>query len=112
MKTALLEPLADLYAKYPSLSGIAAEQLADDLEHGSESIEVSADAQLFDEGAPCRGSPLVLEGEIRVARGSRDGRSVELNRVSPGEACVVSTAALTAGRPLLAHGSTTLPTRS
>lgn len=66
---------------------------------------------LFEENAPCRGFPLVLRGEVRVARGTPDGRSLELYRVGPGELCVVSTSCLFGSHPLSAHGVTTAPTR-
>lgn len=59
---------------------------------------------LFDEGAPCQGFPLLLSGEIRVARGSPQGRALELYRVAPGELCVVSTSCLFGHLPLVAHG--------
>lgn len=94
--------------------------------------QVPAGTVLFSEGAPCQGFPLVLNGEVRVARGTPDGRSLELYRVTPGEVCVVSasclfgpgpdaagspspsaaaaaTAATTAGT-LSAHGVATQPT--
>jgi CRP/FNR family transcriptional regulator len=73
---------------------------------------VPAGARLFSEQEPCRGFPLVLEGEVRVSRSSDDGRSLELYRVGPGECCLVSTACLFRSQPLSAHGvavrSTTL----
>jgi len=62
---------------------------------------------LFQEGAPCRGFPLVLSGAVRVARGSPGGRTLELYRVTPGELCVVSTSCLFGQLPLTAHGQTT-----
>ncbi|MBL8335024.1 MAG: Crp/Fnr family transcriptional regulator [Rubrivivax sp.] len=65
---------------------------------------------LFEEGNPCRGFPLVLQGAVRVARGSPGGRSLELYRVSPGELCVVSTACLFGTAALSAHGVTAEPT--
>jgi CRP/FNR family transcriptional regulator, anaerobic regulatory protein len=66
---------------------------------------------LFEEAAPCRGVPLVLQGEVRVARGSAQGRSLELYRVGPGELCVVSASGLFGSTPLAAQGVATLPTR-
>jgi CRP/FNR family transcriptional regulator, anaerobic regulatory protein len=96
-------------ALYPPLndSNIRAEAVdAADLAHAL----VPAGATLFEEGAPCRGFPLVLDGEVRVARGSAGGRQLELYRVTPGELCVVSTSCLFGSQPLSAHGVTTLPT--
>jgi len=65
---------------------------------------------LFDANSPCRGFPLVLEGEVKVSRHSGDGRSLELYRVVPGELCLVSSACLFRSTPLSAQGITTKPT--
>ena len=70
-------------------------------------MQVPAGTRLFDENAPCRGFPLVLEGEIKVSRSSGDGRTLELYRVVPGELCLVSSACLFRTQPLSAHGVTT-----
>ena len=67
-------------------------------------IEVAAGTLLFDAGAPCPGFPLVLAGEVRVARGDPHGREIELYRVTPGEVCVVSMTCLFAGSNASAHG--------
>jgi CRP/FNR family transcriptional regulator len=50
---------------------------------------------------------MVLHGAVRVARGAANGRSLELYRVTPGELCVVSTAALFGQGGFTAHGQTT-----
>lgn len=73
--------------------------------------EVPAGTTLFSEGSPCRGFPLLLSGEVRVAYGSPDGRELELYRVRAGEVCVVSATSLFAAEPMAAHGTATLPTR-
>ena len=41
-------------------------------------VQVPAGTELFSENAPCRGFPLVLEGEVKVSRHSGDGRSLEI----------------------------------
>ncbi|NML17640.1 Crp/Fnr family transcriptional regulator [Azohydromonas sp. G-1-1-14] len=74
-------------------------------------VTVPAGVVLFDEAAPCGGFPLVLDGEVRVARGTPRGRSIELYRVGPGEICVVSTASLFGSAPMPAHGVTAVPTQ-
>ena len=53
----------------------------------------------------------MLEGEVRVARGSALGRSIELYRVGAGEVCVVSASCLFGQVPMTAHGLATQPTR-
>lgn len=73
-------------------------------------FQVPAGAVLFRENEPCKGFPLVLEGEIRVSRNSDEGRSLELYRVVPGELCLVSSACLFRSQPLTAHGVAVRPT--
>ena len=93
-------------ALYPALSAIAADAAAEFVQH----VQVPSSTTLFHEGEPCSGFPLVLQGEVRVARGSAGGRQLELYRVTPGEMCIVSTACLFGSVPLTAHGTTTAPT--
>lgn len=73
-------------------------------------VQVPAGTELFSENTPCAGFPLVLEGEVRVSRGSADGRSLELYRVLPGELCLVSSACLFRAQPLSARGVAVRPT--
>jgi CRP/FNR family transcriptional regulator len=70
-------------------------------------LALPAGTVLFEEGAPCRGFPIVLAGGVRVARGTPGGRTLELYRVLPGEVCVVSTACTLGRAPLQAWGQTT-----
>ena len=101
----------DLGAAYPALADLP-EALRVALRlHDMSRMVVDAGAVLFEESAPCRGFPLVLEGEVRVARGSATGRSLELYRVGPGELCVVSASGLFGSTPLSAHGVATVPTQ-
>ena len=80
--------------RYPALADLPA-ALRDELgAPEAQPISVKAGTVLFEEGAPCRGFPLVLDGEVRVARGSAQGRSLELYRVGPGELCVASASGL------------------
>lgn len=93
-----------LFAAYPVLDGLAAE-IPDLPCH-----MLPPGAPLFHENDPCLGFPMVLSGEVRVARTSSTGRELELYRVQAGEICLVSSASLFAGQRLSARGSTTLPT--
>ncbi len=103
-----LQSLAELY---PALAGLP-EALRDEvLTRRTGWFEVPAGATLFEEQSPCQGFPMVLNGEVRVARGSAQGRSLELYRVGPGEMCVVSASCLFGHHLLSAHGATTAPTR-
>lgn len=49
---------------------------------------------VFDEHAPCRGLPLILEGSLRVFQRGANGREVELYRVKGGESCLLSVSCL------------------
>ena len=97
---------ADLY---PALAHCS--PLPDAPGSGIAPIQVPAGTELFSENAPCRGFPLVLEGEVKVSRHSGDGRSLELYRVVPGELCLVSSACLFRSQPLSASGVATRPTK-
>jgi CRP/FNR family transcriptional regulator len=90
-----------LVSLYPALDALGAGEFA---ALGKATLTVGAGTMLFDEGAPCRGFPMVLSGSIRVARGSPAGRSLELYRVTPGELCVMSTSCLLGRGLLAAHG--------
>lgn len=78
-------------------------------------LSVPAGTSLFSEHSPCQGFPLVLRGEVRVARGAPDGRSLELYRVTAGEVCIVSASCVFGAAPavglLPAHGRAELPTQ-
>jgi CRP/FNR family transcriptional regulator len=74
-------------------------------------VQVDAGAPLFGTGEPCRGLPLVLEGEVRVALRSPQGRALELYRVPRGELCVLSTTCLLGQRTLPAEGTAVGPVR-
>lgn len=98
----------DPLALYPALAGVTP-SLAD-LGAAARPVSVPGGTVLFDENQPCRGFPLVLEGEVKVSQGSADGRSLELYRVVPGELCLVSSACLFRRTPMAAHGVATRAT--
>jgi CRP/FNR family transcriptional regulator len=95
----------DIVKLFPTLKPL--EQALAALQERAPALSVAAGTQLFAQGAPCLGFPLVLEGEIRVACRSEDGRSLELYRVRPGDLCLVSSASLFSGLPLGAQGEST-----
>lgn len=101
---------ARLCALYPALTALAPTALQPLPGPQAPRLDVAAGQLLFEEAAPCQGFPMVLAGEIRVARGAPNGRSLELYRVGPGELCVASTSCLFGHAPLVAHGVTTQPT--
>jgi CRP/FNR family transcriptional regulator, anaerobic regulatory protein len=101
------EPLARLQHLYPALIAVGSELDA----LASQPVTAPAGTVLFSENEPCKGFPLLLEGEVRISRGSPDGRSLELYRLVPGELCLASSACLFRSQPLSAHAVTTRATR-
>ena len=101
--------LERLCALYPAIRDLEPALRDEVLAHDALPLRVPAGATLFDEGAPCQGFPMVLAGEVRVARGSPQGRSLELYRVTPGEVCVASTSCLFSHGLLAAHGIAAQP---
>ncbi|MEY2687457.1 MAG: hypothetical protein RL375_1655 [Pseudomonadota bacterium] len=99
-----------LRALYPVLDELPADLREDVLTKQSMTISVPEGQLLFEEGSPCQGFPMVLAGEVKVARGTPGGRSIELYRVSPGEMCVASTSCLFGQSLLVAHGQTAAAT--
>lgn len=100
-----------LAAFYPGIASEPPPGWQDDLASMAAPFDVPAGTLLFDAGSPCTGFPLVLAGEVRVARGAPQGRTLELYRVTPGEVCVVSMSCLLAGGSLGAHGVASLDSR-
>jgi CRP/FNR family transcriptional regulator len=104
-------PVADLLLEhYPAVRCVPESRLAADTAALS-AIDVPAGAVLFRESEPCRGFPFVLDGQVRVVRGSAEGRELELYRVHPGEFCVVSTGCLFGSIPMTASGATVTAVR-
>lgn len=95
------EPTLDaVLDAYPALAGVVSRSRGTLLGP----LAVPAGATLFGENEPCKGFPLVVDGEVRVSRSSGDGRSLELYRVGVGELCLVSSACLFRAEPMTAHG--------
>jgi CRP/FNR family transcriptional regulator len=67
-------------------------------------LRVAAGAAVFSPGAACEAYLLVLSGTVRVQMASESGREIVLYRVAAGEACLLTTACLLAGRPYAAEG--------
>lgn len=103
--------IAQLAELYPALQALPAPVRETALNRQAMWVSVPAGAVLFEEQAPCQGFPMVLSGEVRVARGSSQGRALELYRVGPGELCVVSASCLFGQHLLSANGVTTSATR-
>lgn len=107
MNDAAAGTLRQATVHYPVLKRLAADEVGAVFATEVRRLKAPPGTVLFEEGAPCQGFPMLLEGAIRVARGSPGGRTLELYRVTPGELCVVSTSCLFGSVPLQAHGQTT-----
>jgi CRP/FNR family transcriptional regulator len=92
----------ELRSLYPALGSLGVAALEGVLDR-VQLLRVPAGTPMFGEGSPCRQFPLVLEGSIRVAKGS-DGRELQLYRVMPGESCVLTGGCLVGGRDYPATG--------
>lgn len=101
--------LPEAWRQHPALAQLDPVERDAVLAEQAQPMAVPAGTLLFEEGGRCGGFPLLLAGEIRVARGSPQGRTLELYRVRPGDICVVSTACLQQGAPLFAHATSTQP---
>ncbi len=101
--------LASLLAQHPALEAVPAAEREAVVALQAQWLQAPRGSLLFDTGQPCQGFPMLLSGEVRVARGSPGGRSLELYRVTPGEICVVSAAGLFGHQALSAFAEVTEP---
>jgi CRP/FNR family transcriptional regulator len=67
-------------------------------------LAAPAGTVLFHPGDPCRGYVMIGKGSVRVDLVAEDGHALLLYRVSPGEACLLTTACLFAGEAYAAEG--------
>jgi CRP/FNR family transcriptional regulator len=103
-------PHDELLAAYPSLAEVPLAEL-DAALAATPVVQVPRGTVLFREGDPCRAFPFVIDGDVRVARGTPEGRSLELYRVGPGEVCLLSTSCVFSSRVQSAHAVVAVPTR-
>jgi CRP/FNR family transcriptional regulator len=68
-------------------------------------LHLAAGKPVFSPGRACENYLLVAAGSVRVSTMTENGREVVLYRVGPGEACVLTTACLLAGKDYGAYGS-------
>ena len=95
--------LQQLCTHYPVL-----ERLDPELRHRAlaraQGIEIAAGSPVFNEAQACQAFPFILDGVVRVYKGSSSGRELPLYRVGVGDACVVSSGCLLGHRPYNASG--------
>jgi CRP/FNR family transcriptional regulator len=90
-------------ALYPPLASLPAKEL-DQLLSDTPAITVPAGTILFDEENPCMGFPLILEGTVRVVKTAPNGRELQLYRIVPGDACVLTSSCILGHAPYSARG--------
>jgi CRP/FNR family transcriptional regulator len=100
---------ARLLALYPALGSLP-QELVDRLFAEGAIQSVPAGTVMFDEHQPCRAFPLLLEGSVRVTKHAPNGRELQLYRVVPGEACILSSSCMLGHLPYSARGVTESPT--
>jgi len=92
-----------LVALYPPFASLAPDRLDAVLDEAP-AMTVPAGTVMFDEKNPCMAFPLLLEGTVRVAKSAPNGRELQLYRVVPGEACVMTSSCLLGHAPYAARG--------
>jgi len=92
-----------LIASYPAFSGMPA-ALMDYTVRNALVRRVPAGTILFDESNPCQAFPMLLDGVVRVSKMAANGRELQLYRVVPGEACILSTSCMLGTAPYTARG--------
>ena len=94
---------AKLLELYPALRSLPAERLNQVL--GEAVIRTApAGTVMFDERNPCQAFPMLIEGTLRVVKSAPNGREMQLYRVVPGEACVLTSSCLLGNSPYSARG--------
>lgn len=88
---------------YPVLKSLPKMEVEEALKH-SEVMSLKTGAVVFEELQSCRSFPFILAGNVRVIKRSPTGREISLYNVTPGDACVVSSACLLGHKPYNAVG--------
>ena len=83
----------ELLALYPALRSLPPPRLQALIEQ-SVLLKIPAGVQVFSERQNCPGFPLLLDGSIKVVKGSASGREMLLYRVEPGESCIITSSCL------------------
>lgn len=67
-------------------------------------LRAPAGAAMFEAGSPCQAFPMLLSGSIRVSKTAENGRELLLYRVTPGEACILTSSCLLGNTAYSARG--------
>ncbi len=96
-------PRSLLLERFPVFAQLPPAQL-DALLRSASLRRAPAGSVLFEPNQPCEGFPLLLEGSVKVAKASPEGREIVLYRVSPGEGCILSGGCLLGQHAYAARG--------
>lgn len=89
-RTEIRHRLRSLYPSFETLDDGRLDALFDE----STILNARAGTILFDDETPCQAFPLLIEGTIRVSKVGASGRELQLYRVVPGEACILTSSCL------------------
>lgn len=92
-----------LFDFYPVLASIPKVDV-DKVLKNTKLVSLKSGAVVFEELQNCNAFPFVLSGNVRVVKRSGTGREIALYNVTPGDACVVSSACLLGKKPYNAVG--------
>lgn len=92
-----------LFECYPVLALIPKDQVEKALKD-VRWVSLKTGAVVFEELQSCNAYPFLLSGNVRVVKRSETGREIALYNVTPGDACVVSSACLLGNKPYNAVG--------
>jgi CRP/FNR family transcriptional regulator len=82
--------LRSLYSAFEALDDAQLDALLDECVI----VNPKAGTILFDDRSPCEAMPLLVEGIVRVSKTGANGRELQLYRVVPGEACILTSSCL------------------
>ena len=83
----------DWLSRFPGLEALQEPAWTDALSQVQEA-RLPAGATVFRAGDPCRNYLFVLDGSVRVASLSHEGREIVLYHVGPGQTCILTTSCL------------------
>jgi len=94
-----------LQATYPALAEIQEPDWLEILAR-ARPVHVPDNTLFLNEGDSCDGFVLILEGVVRIYQLAKDGRTVTLYRVNPGDICILSLNSLVQNQPFTAFAET------
>ncbi|NMD68753.1 Crp/Fnr family transcriptional regulator [Bacillus sp. DNRA2] len=91
-----------IFSLFPFLEDLTAEELRQLI-----FIEAKAGQIIMNEGEPCHQAAFVVEGELIIQKTNKNGREINLFRVTSGQACILSITSTLSEQPFPAQTVTT-----